>query len=248
MKKLRDILIAVVIISGIGFLLYVIYDSTNPNKELAKRMAEISPRGGPPETIEGLIKAIKLYEEQHQRNIKDAAQTGVYWKILAMRYNDRNMFNNALEALEWAIYYNGGDPFLFNLRGSCAAAVARNSSGLLTNTVSEEKEKFLKIAESAYLRALELDATYTRAMYGLAYIYTVELNRQEDAILYLERYLQIQKTDINAMALLARAYFLTKSYTRAIEMYDRIANRTSDMRIKEEALNNKYVIQGMMYE
>jgi len=247
MKKFRDILIAILIVGALGLLLYFLYQSTNPNKELAKRMAELSPRGGPPETIEGLVKAIKLYEEQLDRNIREAAQTGVYWKILAMRYYDKNMHNNALEALEWAVYYNGSDPFLFNLRGNCAAFVAKSVSGF-SSSVIEEKTKFYEIAERAYLRALELDITYTKAMYGLAYMYTFDLDRQEDAIVYLERYLQILTSDINAMAVLARAYYLTKNFSRAVEMYDRIASRTNDKNIKEEALNNKYFIQGMIYE
>jgi tetratricopeptide (TPR) repeat protein len=246
MKKIRDFIIAILIITAVGLLIFYIYDSGSKreNRELARRIAELSSHGGPPETIEGLIRAIELYKDQHERNIKEAAQTGVYWKILAMRYADRNMHNNALEALEWAIYYNGEDPFLFYLRGISAAEVAKNSSGISSN----EKERYFEIAERAYLRALEFDITYTRAMYGLGVLYAFELNRPDDAIVQLERFLQIRPSDIDAMAILAYAHYINEDFSRAIDLYDRIANRTNDSGIREEALNNKIYIQGLMYE
>jgi len=247
MKKLKDFLIAIAIIAAVGALITFLYQSgkDKPRKELARAISQLSPRGGPPETIDGLIQAIRLYEDQHDQNIRDAAQTGVYWKILAMRYADRGMHNNALEALEWAIYYNGDDPFLFNLRGLSASILAKNVSGLSSN-INTEKEHFYKIAENAYLRAMELDITYTKPMYALGILYVFELNRPQDAIVYLERYLQIQTSDVDAMAVLAMAYYLTENFSRAIDLYERIANRTNDRTMKEEALNNILIIKGML--
>ncbi|MCL2443385.1 MAG: tetratricopeptide repeat protein [Treponema sp.] len=247
MKKLKDFIIAILIIAAVGALVIFLYQNgkDKPRKELAKAISDLSPRGGPPETIDGLIRAIKLYEDQHQRNIKDAAQTGVYWKILAMRYADRGMHNNALEAIEWAIYYNGEDPFLFNLRGLSASILAKNVSGA-SSGINNEKEHFYNIAENAYLRALELDITYTKPMYALGIMYVFEMNRPQDAIVYLERYLQIQSSDVDAMAVLAMAYYLTEDFPRAIDLYERIANRTNDRIMKEQALNNISTIKGML--
>jgi len=249
MKKLKEIVMAILILLVAGSLIVFIYNRTTSrtSRELAKRMAEISPRGGPPETIEGLRQAIALYEDQIERNIREAAQTGVYWKILATRLADRNMHNDALVAFEKAIYFNTEDASLFYLSGVSAGSVAKSITGFSPNA-DMEREHYFKLAENSYLRALELDITYTRPMYGLGILYVFELDRPNDAITQMERYLQIQPSDIPAMFVLARAHFMVENFTAAMELYGRIADRTKDKNIKEEALNLRYFIQGMINE
>jgi len=240
---------AILILGAVGCLIYFIYQSTSArtSKELAKRMAELSPRGGPPETIDALRQAIALYEDQIERNVKEGAQTGVYWKILATRLADRNMHNDALQALERAIYFNTEDAALFYLTGVSAASVAKSIVGF---SVSDERQRehYFKLAENSYLRALDLDITYTRPMYGLGILYVFELDRPQDAIVHLERYLQIQTSDVSAMFVLARAFYVTGEYYRAIDLYDRIADRTKDKKLRDDALNNRDIIQGILYE
>jgi tetratricopeptide (TPR) repeat protein len=249
MKKFKEVIsIFLVLFIAIALVIFIHNrTSTMHNRELARRMAELSPRGGPPETIEGLRQAIALYENQIERNVREAAQTGVYWKILATRLADRNLHNNALEALERAIYYNTEDPILFYLTGVSAGSVAKSIIGFSANA-ENEREHFFRLAENSYKRALELDITYTRPMYGLAILYVFELDRPEDAIVQLERYLQIQPSDNSAMFVLARAYFMTGNLHRASEIYERIADRTRDRNVREEALNLRNIIQEMIYE
>ena len=111
-----------------------------------------------------------------------------------------------------------------------------------------EREHYFKLSENSYLRALELDITYTRPMYGLGILYVFELDRPNDAIGHLERYLQIQQSDTSAMFVLARAYFMIENFTKAAELYGRIADRTKDKNIKEEAINLRSFVQGMLNE
>jgi len=249
MRKLKDIIMAILILLAVGSLIYFIYQSggAKQNRDLARRIAQLSPRGGPPETIDGLRQAIALYEDQIERNVREGAQTGVYWKILATRLADRGMHNDALSALERAIYFNSEDPALYYLTGVSAGVTAKSVVGFSVNA-ERERDHYFKLAENSYLRALELDITYTRPMYGLGILYVFELDRPEDAIVHLERYLQILTSDVSAMFVLARAYYMTGNSSRAIELYDRIADRTKDKNIREEAMNNKYIIQGMLYE
>jgi len=248
MKKIKDFFIAIMIIAAVGALIYFIYDrgSKKTNRELARQIAELSPRGGPPETIEGLRQAIVLYENQIERNVREGAQTGVYWKILAIRFADRNLHNDALDALERAVYYNSEDAILFYLTGVSAASVAKANVGFSANAVNE-RERYYKLAENSYLRALELDVTYTKPMYGLAVLYVFELDRPAEAVPYLERYAQLTPSDITAMFVLARAHFMLEDYSRAVEVYDRIIDRTRDRQMKDEALNNRDFIQGIIY-
>jgi len=249
MKQFKEILLGIIVILVFGWLITFIYryESTSRNKDLAKRMAELSPKGGPPETIEGLKQAIALYETQIERNVREGAQTGVYWKILATRLADKGLDNDALEALERAIYFNSEDPILFYLTGVSAAKIAKSKVGF-TQSAQEESNHYFKLSENGYLRALELDTTYTKAMYGLAVLYAFELDRPEDAVVQLERYLQIQKSDVNAMFVLARSYYVMKDFSSAIQVYERIVSSTKDQKIKQEAYNNMDIVQEAMYE
>ena len=249
MKKLKEIILGIFMVAVIVSLIYFFYqyDKGRPNRELAKRIAELSPKGGPPETIDGLKKAIALYETQVEQNVREGAQTGVYWKILAIRLADKGMHQDALAAFERAIYYNAQDPTLYNLTGVSAGVAAKSTVGFSANA-EKEKEHLYKLSESSYIRALELDDTYTKPMYGLGVLYVFELNRPAEAIPYLERYLRIQSSDVPVMFILARAYYMTGNFSQAIELYERIIARTKDKKAKEEALNNINIIQGLLYE
>ena len=249
MKQFKEILLGLIVIAVFGWLVTYVYryESSSRNKELAKRISELSPRRGPPETIEDLRKAIALYESQIERNVQEGAQTGIYWKILAIRLADKGLDNGALEAFEKAIYYNSGDPVIFYLTGISAAKVAHNKVGFTAND-REEKERYYQLSENSYLQALRLDETYTKAMYGLAVLYAFELDRPQDAVYQLDRYLQIQPSDTSAMFVLARAYYMMRKYSTAIETYERIAAQTKDKKIKEEAFKNMEIVRGAMYE
>ena len=249
MNKLKEFLAAILIVAAVGSLIYFMYQrgSTKTNRELAKRIAEISPRGGPPETIDGLRQAIAIYEDQIERNVREGAQTGVYWKILATRLADRNMHKDALAALERAIHFNTEDPVLYYLTGVCAGAAAKSVIGFNINS-DMDREHYYRLSENSYLRALDLEITYTKAMYGLAVLYIFELDRPQEGIVQLERYLQIQPSDIPALFVLARGRFMLKEYRQAVDVYDRIISRTKDSKLKEEALSNKDFIMEMLYE
>jgi tetratricopeptide (TPR) repeat protein len=246
-KKIKDTIAAILVVLIIGALVFWLYNNekSKAHRDLAKRIAELSPRGGPPDTIEGLRQAIALYENQIELNIKEGAQTGVYWKILAIRLADRKMYRDALDALERAIYYNAEDPVLYHLTGESASVVAASTLGFSAGSGSE-KEHFYNLAESAYLRAIQLDPTYARPRLGLGILYTFDLGRPSQAIPHLEHYLQIVSSDISAMFVLARAYFLTEQYDYAIEFYDRIISRSKDESIRSEAQNNKEFIRELM--
>jgi tetratricopeptide (TPR) repeat protein len=249
MKRIKEIVLGILVLAIACFLIVTFFkhSSASSNRELARRIAELSPRGGTPETIDGLRQAIALYEAQIERNVREGAQTGVYWKILAIRLSDRNMHNDALAALERAIYFNSQEPVLFYLTGVSAGFVAKSVVGFSANA-DKEREHFFTLSENGYLRALELDNTYTKPMYGLGVLYTFELNRPEDAIKHLETLLRLYPPDISAMFVLAKAYVMTERFNQAIELYERIISRTRHQKIKAEAMNNIETVRGMQYE
>jgi tetratricopeptide (TPR) repeat protein len=251
MKKLKDLLLGIAVLLIIGVLVVIVYqyEAGKTHRDLARRIAELSPRGGPPETMEGRKAAIAAYEDQIELNVTEGAQAGVYWKILATRLADRNMHKDALDALEKAISYNAEDPTLFYLTGLSAAITAASSLNFpgSSGAPGAERDKYYALAESAYLRAISLDHDYARPRYGLAILYVFELDRPAEAVPHLTRYLELMSSDIDAMFALARAYYMTGNNNAAIELYDRILSRTKDQNRKAEAQRNKETVMGQLY-
>jgi tetratricopeptide (TPR) repeat protein len=243
-KQRGTILGLVVLLSFAGIILGVYLTERQKSRyELARRVAELSPRGGTPATIEGLRAAIAIYEEALEDHVRTAAQAGTYWKILAVRLADRGIHRDALDALETAIRYNGEDPTLFYLTGVSAAIMAKNSLGF---SGEDGGRDYFSMAERAYLRAIELDGAYAKPRYGLGILYSFELDRPAEAIVHLERYLELMSRDVEAMFALARSYYMTGAYEKAIDLYDRIMVSTKDAEKKDEARNNRDYIMGQM--
>ncbi|MDR1971568.1 MAG: tetratricopeptide repeat protein [Treponema sp.] len=242
-------LVIVLVLAGVILGVYLA-ERQKSRYVLARRIAELSPRGGVPVTIEGLRSAIAIYEKAIEEHVRDAAQTGAYWKILAVRLADRGMHLDALDALEMSIRYNGEDPTLFYLTGVSAAIVAKNALGLSRTgppeTMPEERERYFAVSERAYLRAIELDGAYAKPRYGLGILYTFEMDRPAEAVPHLEKYLELMSRDVDAMFTLARAYYMTEAYEKAIDLYDRIIVSTKDADKKDEARNNRDYIMGQM--
>ena len=245
--RVKDAIIGLFVVVSFGVLIVMVYhfEMEKGYRDLAKRIVGLSPRGGPPETIDGLKKAIALYENQIELNVKTGAQTGVYWKILAIRLADKGMHKDALEAFERALYYKADDPTIFFLTGESAAVAAASTLNFNNNSVAE-RERYLNLAESAYLRAIDLDPTYAKPKLGLGILYAFDMDRPADAVPHLDRYLQINSSDIRGMFVMARAYFMTGENNRAIELYDRIIRRTKDPKVKAEAQNNIETIRDLM--
>jgi len=245
--RVKDAFIGIFVLVSFGILIVMVYnyEVDKGHRDLAKRIIGLDSKSGPPETIDGLKKAIALYEKQIELNVKTGAQTGVYWKILAIRLADKGMHKDAIEAFDRALYYNASDPTLFYLTGESASVAAASTLDMNNNSVSE-KERYQNLAESAYLRAIELDPTYGKPKLGLGILYTFDMDRPADAVPHLERYLQIMPNDIKGMFILARACFMTDNNERAVELYDRIIHRSKDPKVKAEAQNNIDFIRNMM--
>jgi len=246
-KKVKDAIMGILVICIIAAAALSLYkcEKDKGGRELARRISALSSRGGSvPETIEGLKEAIALYEEQIEQHVKNGAQTGVYWKILAIRLADRGMHRDALDAIERAIYYNSGDPTLFYLTGEYASVAAASTLNFSPNS-GAEREQFTGLAESAYLRSIQLDPLYARPCVGLGILYTFDLGRPDEAIPYLERYLELTSNNTEGMFVLARAYFMTGDYDSAVRIYERIISRSKDQRVKENAQNNIAEIQNI---
>jgi len=246
--RVKDAIIGLFVIVTFGALIVMVYhfEMEKGHRDLAKRIVGLSSKkGGPPESIDDLKKAIALYERQIDLNIKTGAQTGAYWKILAIRLADKGMHRDALDAFERALYYKADDPTIFYLTGESASIAAASTLDFNSNS-AVERERLLNLAESAYLRAIDLDPTYAKPKLGLGILYTFDMDRPADAVPHLDRYLQINSRDVSGMFVLARAYFMTGENERAVDLYNRIISRSKDPKVKAEAQNNIGMIRDLM--
>ena len=249
MKITKNVLLFVIIAGCIGVIIYGIsmHQRFKSRNEFAERVFSLGDeRKPPPQTIEGLRSAIAYYEKRIEQNVQDVAKTGIYWKLLAVRLQDRGLHGEALEALENAIYYNPVDPTLHYSIGLSAGIMAK-SVHALPGSGSGDKAKYFALAEEAYRRAIELDGRYLRPRYGLAVLYVFELSRPGEAIPHLQRCLEISRNDVDVMFVLARAYYMTESFREAVDLYDRIITITKDEQKRIDARNNRQIIMGMMY-
>jgi tetratricopeptide (TPR) repeat protein len=237
-------LLAVVLVIVLAFFAVSQYQKNKARGEFAQRIFS-SGAGNSPATVEELKAAIASNEKKIERYVNDVAQTGIYWKILASRLQDRGLHGEALEALRNAAYYLPEDPSVHYNTGLSAAIMAK-ASHAFPGMENIEREEYFSLAEKAFLRAIELDGRYLNPRYGLGVLYVFELDRAEEAIPYLTRYLEISRNDVDTMFVLARAYFVVGDYKAALDLYDRIITLTRDEQKRTDAQNNRQLIMGQM--
>jgi tetratricopeptide (TPR) repeat protein len=238
------IIVVVLAVSGVVFLVH--YQNNKERIDQAIAISEFGPRKGVPREIEDLERAIKVYEKQLDMYVRDAAQTGVYWKILGTRLSEKGMHVEALKAFQQAMKYNTEEAVLYYLTGVSAGYAGKYALDFERN--SGEAAHYFDLSEGAYIRAIELDERYTLALYGLAVLYAYELNRPLDAIPRIERYMELRSGDANAMLILGRCYYMSGQYRRALDQYDMIINTSKDPKRRSEAEENKRMVMEVYRE
>ncbi len=211
------------------------------------RMQKMEEGVHSPTTEAELKAAIKKYQDRVADIQLANAQIGIWYKILATRYLDNKMYGEALKNYQMAIQYYPANQNLFYWVGVCAGYMAQASLDYNGTGSSTEKYNYLKLAESAYLRAIELEPGYVRALYGLGVLYTFEFGEHEKAIPYLEKAISIEKKNTDIMFVLARVYYATGNTDGAVELYDRIIGTTKSEQKKNEAIANKKTVLDASY-
>ena len=240
MKRKIITLLAVVLVIVAAFNMYSQYQKNKARGEYANRIYS-SSGSNPPSSVEELKAAIAANEKKIERYVNDVAQTGIYWKLLASRLQDRGLHGEALEALKKAAYYLPQDASIQYNTGLSAGIMAK-ASHAFPGRDNREKEEYYSLAEKSFLRAIELDARYLNPKYGLGVLYVFELDRPEDAIPHLQKYLEISRNDVDTMFVLARAYYVLRNYKAAIDLYDRIITLTRDEQKRKDAQNNRQLV------
>ncbi len=219
---------------------YVLLTSCGPNTNYIRRVQQLEEGVDNPTTIDELTEAITKYQHRVEDVLNADIRTGMWYKILAIRYLDNGMYEKALENFRLAVEFYPTNQNLFYYIGVCAGFMAKSS--LEYEPGMNARARYLALSESAYLRAIELQGDYVRALYGLAVLYSFELNEPEKAIAMVSRALEIEKKNTDAMFILARSLYMTGRNEEAAELYDTISSITKDDRKKEAARQNKALV------
>lgn len=241
-QKVRRYVFTVLIVVTV-----ILITSCSPSMKSIKRMEKMEEGVGSPTTKEEYEQAIKKYEKRAMDLVSTEAQTGIWYKILGTRYLDQRMYGKALAAFQTAISYYPDNANLFYYIGVCAGYVANASLDFNATGSTGDKMNYLKLSESGYLRALELNPKYYRAMYGLGVLYVFELDENEKAIPYLERFLATQTKDTDGMFVLARAYYTNYEFDKATELYDKIIKLNPNKEKVAEAQADKKIVLDAQY-
>lgn len=221
--------------------------SCGPNVNYIKRVQSLEEGVQNPTTIDELKTAIKKYGDRVEDIIAADAQSGIWWKILATRYMDNKMYGEALDAFQRAIAFYPANQNLYYYVGVCAGYMAKAELDYTATGDHSKKYHYLKLSEEGYLRAIELEPRYARALYGLGVLYTFELDKSAEAIPILEKLLTIETRHTEGMFVLARAYYMNYDFQLAVDMYDRILATTTSEQYKADAEANKKVVLQAMY-
>jgi tetratricopeptide (TPR) repeat protein len=217
----------------------ILYSSCGPNTNQIRRMQMIEEGVDSPTTIEELKDAISKFQNRVEDIVNADIRIGIWYKILGTRYLDNKMYGKALEAFRSATEYYPNNQNLYYFIGLCSGYMAKSSLDYELAGTNFERRRFYDLAESAYLRAIELEPRYVRALYGLSVLYIFELNRTEEAIPHLELVNEIESRNGDAQMLLARSYYTVGQFDKAVAMYDRVISTTKDDTRKKDAIANR---------
>ena len=247
MKKIKglSIVITLIILVSIAAVVSFLYERNKERTEFADFLISQHGRWATPDSVSELKAAIAANDRRIERHVQYAARNGTYWKLLSVRLQQRGLHGEALEALEQAIYFAPEDPMLHYYTGVSAGIMAK-SFHLFPGRDNSERNSYLALAESSLLRAIELDGSYLRPRYSLGVLYVFDLDRPEDAIPHLQRYLEISRNDVDTMFVLARAFFMLRRFQDSVNLYERIIILSGDEKKRDDAHNNKLAALGHM--
>ena len=192
----------------------------------------------PIDRINDLKKEINRYEKDIRELAFKKKEIGTLYKLLASNYLNEKMFNEAVFALDEAIKIDSENPILFYLKAVATARLAKSIYEVAARIDNWEK------AVWSYNRALEIDPSYVDALYGLSVLYVYELGRGKEAESLLEKILELERKNIDAMFVRAAMFVNTERTERAIEQYDQIIEISSTKKYRKQALENKQLLES----
>ena len=205
-----------------------------------------SMKGAPPSSVEELKAAIAEYGDEVETTVAAYEKLAGYWRLLAAKFMERGLFGEAYEAALKALEFYPTNSGLYYIAGLSAAflsrtALAEYGGGRTT------REGWLLAAEGAYKESIRLDERNTRSLYGLAVVYSFEMENHEAAIPLLESLLSIDTMNIDALFLYARSLYGAGRLQDSVDVYDKIISGSKIEEKRDQAAANKKQILDELY-
>lgn len=205
-----------------------------------------SAKGAPPRTVEELKKAIDENWSALEKTLAANDKVAMYWRLLAVRYMDKGMYGDAYEASRKALGFYPDNSGLYYVAGVSAAYLAKTAAVELQQPAAT-REAWLRASEASYLESLKIDKRNLRSWYGLASLYSFELERYDDAVSAIESYLAINTKDVDALFLRARSLYGAGRLQDAADAYEQIIAVTKVEEKKALAAENRKTILDELY-
>lgn len=210
-------------------------------QELAIRIANLENEVEVDRRISELQRKIRWVNEEASTTIKAVQDKGTFWRLLALKYMDYKMWLEALNAFDEALAIYPEHAALIYNRALCAAQMYR----LAVN--QQSRSEYLNEAVNGYRSSIAVNGRYTAAYYALAVLLIFELDENGEAADLLERYLQIERSDIASRFLLARAYLALDRVNEARKLYEYISRNASNAEDKDKAEELLGQVEGVTY-
>ncbi|MDD5930108.1 MAG: tetratricopeptide repeat protein [Spirochaetales bacterium] len=229
-----------------GIFSLLLFSCGVSNKSI-KWNQELEENVSNPTSIEELKEAIGKYQQKVAEIQQANSQIGIWYKILGTRYVDQKMYGEALKCFQEALKYYPDNQNLYYYVGVCAGYMSHASMDFDAQGYSEMRYNYLKLSEDAFLRAIQIEERYVRALYGIGVLYVYELDESNKAIPYLEKILTIDTKNVDAMFVLAKAYYDAQEFDKSAKIYDKIINTTKSEQKKANAAEGKKIALDALY-
>ncbi len=235
------------VIFFVSVLFFSLFVGCSASSRSVIRMQKLEENVKSPTTVDEIKTAIKKYEKRAMDIELTQSQIGIWYKMLGSRYLDKKMYGEALKAFQKSIEFYPANPNLYYYIGLCAGYMAKSALDYNADGTTDKRYNYLKLSESAYLRAINLEPKDSRSLYGLSILYVFELGKSDQAIPYLEKLLSFDTKHTDAMFVLARAYYENRKFDKAVALYDKIIKTTASSNKKAEAEANKKKVLDASY-
>lgn len=237
-------------VAAIGFIGLVFLGScTRKDDSLLTAMFDIEARsmkGAPPSTVEELRAAIAQYGTEVEKTVAAHERVAGYWRLLAVKYMERGLFGEAYEAALKALRFYPTNSGLYYVAGLSAAFLSRVATAEYGGGQTT-RAGWLQASEGAYKESIRLDERNTRSLYGLAVVYSFELEDHEAAIPLLERMLGIDTMNMDALFLYARSLYGAGRMQDAVDVYEKVISSSRIEERRDQAAANKKQILDELY-
>jgi tetratricopeptide (TPR) repeat protein len=203
----------------------------------------LKSKGAPPTTTVEIESDLVKFRAVIDKKVDAGVQSATYYKMLGSAYLTKRMYGKALEAFQAAVELTPDNASLFYFIGVSAGYMSKAEEASRAGAQPGAKQ-LLDLAEKAYKRALEIDGTNVRAIYGLAVLYAYELDRPAEALPLLLTYLGTNTRDEGARFALARVYAALGKTEDSAMIYDELSKSAATQDMREAAASNRDTLRS----